>query len=424
MSNCRVTNKANKCSSVDSTTSTPTKTYDPFSTCFPLGFRLIYDGEGIRIEGQQLVPAGEYDIIVIGEDGCIEDLRKADVPEYTPGPCAPAANPCDGSGSENIPIAPGTCNLIGTDAAGRLTAFFVYQEGSSNVHMTGCGTEADPFILTVDAPEAGTYYLNSATPDVLPLTGTGSLADPRIIAHRTSALGSGTYAGFTIDEYGHVTAYEAQTTGYITELIEGAGVVITRTAGSPVATIGLETVLQNGGTWLLGGFDVSFDLYGRMTGIDQAIGLAGGIYDPYDYTFGINDYGSIYSITPTVHTERSNWSTYFEGERETNVMVIDTRLAGSLRISYVGDLGSYTSTTTTGFVNLPSAYQVRVDNLIQPAKARIVDGHIVEIQCLAYQTYQPGSHRIEINGPTSTEGDPVFSDTAYMDAWLVSIGTS
>lgn len=415
---CRKTERNNQCGVVE-IGNQQRQVCTPFSVCLPFGRSLAFNGECITLEGAPSIPDGEYGIIVV-ENGCIVDARPNPVFDYTPPPCTPSVPPCGDGESGGVVLQPGICNLLSLDATGRLGAFLSYEAGDG-VTITGCGTTSSPLVISAQTGGGDKTYIISGTLDILPLEGEGTIDNPYVISHATTAIGPGVYAGFTLDAYGHIIAYTNPEAGAIASIIAGPGVAVEQQGA--VATIGLTASPQEPGTWLLGGWALSTDLSGRVVGIERQIATVAGTYDPMYNEIDVNEFGSITSIRPTTRTVDTAFSTFFDGERDITSTQITIRTQGHFRITYRGDLGPATAPTPeVGLVPLPAPYRVRVNNLVTPAYARITDGRITEVHCLAQPLYAAGTYTISISGPAATETTQPFSDTGMLDIVLVELG--
>lgn len=231
---CRNTVKVLDCGS---TLETQQKnTYEPFEVCLPFGRKLVYDGQGLRLQENVVLADGQYGLFTI-ENGCITDAFVQPVCEYTAQPCTPAATACGDGTSSDITLQPGEDNLLNFDASGRLGASLTYETSTDGLTITGYGTATSPLVINYTPGEADKTYLQSGTPAVLPVSGTGTALDPYYVQHAESALGAGKYGEFTIDAFGHITGYEAQTLS-VSSIIAGDGIVVSN-AGT-IYTIGMD----------------------------------------------------------------------------------------------------------------------------------------------------------------------------------------
>lgn len=289
---------------------------EPFSVCLPFGQRLYFDGYCMRLERGAPIPDGEYGVIVV-RDGCIVEARPNPAFNYTPDPCSPAAQPCGGN-SETIVPAPGVCNLLSVDAAGRLLVQLNVDTGSG-ISVTGCGTSTDPLVISAEPTEPVRTYIEAKDATAISLTGDGSSAQPYMVGLTPVDLLAGEYGGFTIDQYGRVVNYNTPVNSPITKLVEGPGIKVTDNSG--VVTVGLKDDFQASGKYLLGGFRLEIDLSGRITQIEQAIDIANIQFDPYNTFISTNSLGSIVELTPITRVAANTKHTHIQagGEARTNI---------------------------------------------------------------------------------------------------------
>lgn len=423
MANCRVTNKNTTCVSASSSGSASNSTAnacESFDTCLPLGARLTYNGECLTYTPSSTpLPDGVYtNANVTLENNCIVNITSGTAPQYQPSPCTPAVTPCDGD-TGGVVLDPAACNILTTDASGRLRGCLnILVDPSSPVNISGQGTADDPLTITWTGTIGDRTYIVSGTSDVLPISGTGTLANPYIISHSESILpGTGPYNGVTYDEYGHAVGYTAPEINGIIG-VEGAdGITVDVEAG--IATVSLTPIEATPGTYLMGGYNVTVDLAGRTIDVVPAISLTPGTYDPLFTIFDVNGLGSIESITPVLRQADINWSKIFTGNREDNTIIITPSYQGELRIHYTGTLVG-TTTTTDGLAPLPAPYEMQVNGVGVSAFALVAGGVIIGVESFVPNTYAPGSHSISL----ITTDDPAttFTGLGILDVFLVSAG--
>lgn len=416
---CRKTPKRTQCDPVDVGEKTPA-VCQPFEICLPFGGRLFFDGACLHAEPGRNVPDGTYGVIVV-KDGCIVDARPNPVFEYTPGPCAPAAVPCDeSSGGGGIELAPGACNLLTRNASGQYGVFLNTEDGDG-ASVDGCGSTTRPLRISVASQDIEKTHIQSEDRQAVQLSGQGTANNPYVIGLAETGIAPGDYGGFTVDQYGRITKFASTTEGTIYSIVEGPGIKVTSTSG--VATISLDSVI-NGGTYNLGGYNVSLDLAGRVTDIEQGIALEPAVYDPYYYMFGLNEYGSVVSIERTDRVPDNQFSKMFNGSRSTNRMQIATNLSGYYRIIYRGYIPTTTGTGTTatpGLVSLPHPYSVTIDDIEYEAYAIRSGTAITEIHCLT-DRIAAGTHVVEIKSGADTATGALFTDRAVLDVSITSRG--
>lgn len=417
MTNCRKHNINNQCD----TTSLENQTAvvcEPFEFCLPFGKQVIFNGECTRVEDNSTIADGEYGIIVV-ENGCIIDARPNPTFDYTPPPCTPAVGPCGDSGTDAaITLQPGICNMASLDSAGRLGVNLDIVAGSG-INLTGCGTDASPLVISTAAAEVARTYITSGSATILPITGNGLLANPYVVSHADTVAGPGTYGEFTIDQWGHITSFTADTGG-LRNLVAGPGIAVNQNGS--VATISLRDSDAESGEYLFGGFNVTTDLSGRITNITQGINVEAGVYDLHNFEVAVNNLGSIVALAPTTRVANDHFSAFFSGNRDSTSMTITTTTTGQFRIIYRGDLGDY-GTSPPNLIPLPSMYRVTINGVNVQAFARIIGGGVAEVHVLPIALYGVGTHTITISNTSAIgEGEFAFSDIGFMDIQLTTLG--
>lgn len=276
---------------------------ETWEICLPWGGLLYADESGVHVEKGNPPADGVYDRLVIA-DGCLVGVRQSEsIPIYTGSPCAPLPGDCNGSGGGtggtgnlcNPSATPG--NLYRCDLSGR-PLVTVSIEAGSGIAVTGNGTASNPFVIsaTGGGGGGGGVYIRSGN-DAIKLTGTGSYADPYVIAHKEGK--QTTTNGMTFDKYGHLidTGSGSANKG-VQGLLPGDGIDIVTDPQSNISTVKLADPLnKKEGTWLLGGYDVTLDKYNNIYDIKQHIDLDGEqtvSCGGYDITF--NELGSAISI--------------------------------------------------------------------------------------------------------------------------------
>jgi len=405
--------------------------YEPFEVCLPFGRKLVWDGQGLRLQENVVLADGQYGVITV-QNGCITDAVAQPVCEYTAQPCTPAATPC-GDSSGSISLQPGADNLLNYDASGRLGASLTYETNTEGLSITGYGTAASPLVIDYTPGDSEKTYLQSGTPTILPVAGSGSDTDPYFISHEESVLGAGTYGNFTIDAFGHIIGYEEQTLA-VTSVVAGDGLVVSK-AGT-IYTVGMERKTTSG-TYRLGGYDMTFDGQGTLSGTAQAISLpvdpdTGLItYDPTYTTFTFNEYGNLVSTTARTDVADDQFAEVFYSGRNTTAMTVATTKSAYFKITYRGRL---TTTVTAsqvpaGYGSLPSPYTVTINNrqvsalvhyVIIPTVSTtttVLHVYIDEIVVITDAYYGAGSYTVSLN--CSTE-DFTFPDNAIMTVELIA----
>lgn len=416
---CRKTPKRTQCDPVDVGEKTPA-VCQPFEVCLPFGGRLFFDGSCLHAEPGKNVPDGAYGVIIV-KDGCIVDARPNPVFEYTPGPCAPAATPCDETGSgSGIELAPGACNLLTRNAAGQYGVFLNVENGDGAA-VDGCGSSSRPLRISLTSQDAEKTYIQSEDLQAVYVSGQGTANNPYVIGLVETAVKPGEYGGFTVDRYGRITGHTDASEGSIYSIVAGPGIAVTSQSG--VATVSLDAVID-GDLYVLGGYDVTLDLAGRVTNIKQGIEIEPATYDPYYYAFTLNALGSVVAVNDITREPDNKFSKMFNGSRSTNRMNIVTNLTGNYRIVYTGYIpitGSTGTSTTPGLVSLPHPFSVTIDDAEYEAYARVTGSAITEIHCLT-DKIAAGTHVVEIKSGADTATGALFTDRAVLDVSITTRG--
>lgn len=408
--NCRVTVKRINCGA-ELTGDKPV--YAPFDVCLPFGRVLRYDGTGFTLEGGVNTPDGVYGLFTV-ENGCITGAQEQPVCDYTPQPCTPAAAPCGDSGSGSVTLQPGTDNLLNFDSSGRLGAQLNYEAGDG-ITVTGYGTASSPLRISVDAAESESVALRSAN-SAIKVSGSGVATDPFYLEHVESAAGAGTYNGITIDDYGHVTGIE-EVTGALTDVMAGPGLGVT--ASGTIRTISLNSQSDVSGTYVVGGYSVTYDTHGIVTGISEVVRLTDEAtldVDPAQYIFTLTQGGSVAGLTRKAAAAEDNFAEIFTPARSDTTLTFTTAKSGYFKIQYQGLLPLTNATAVNGFVALASPYRLLVNGRTITAYARRIAAGYTEVVALTDALYAAGEHTVAISNATT---DFSFSDTGFLSVTLV-----
>lgn len=264
-----------------------------WSVCLPFGGRIWADGNGVHANGGIAPPDGVYGKVVIA-NGCIIGVEPEDVPLYTGSPCAPLPGDCGNLGntsvgtsiniSDNRSIGGCTCDLtpssttgnqFTTDATGR-PLVRVSIKGSGGITVTGNGTTSNPYVISNSGGGVTVepVYIMSAN-DAISITGSGTRQSPFVITHKEGT--STTINGMKFDNYGHfIGATEGSSTKGITGIVGASGIQANVDKTTGIATISLtappEEIL---GTYTTGGYNLTFDAWGRLYEVGRAIDLGG-----------------------------------------------------------------------------------------------------------------------------------------------------
>lgn len=411
--------------------------YPEFSVCLPFGRQLVWDGTGLRLNGTAQIADGSYGLITV-QNGCITGAAEQPACEYTPAPCTPAATPCGGGGSGqstggSVVLQPSADNLLTTDPQGRLGVSLAVS-GSDGIKVEGTGTATDPLRFSYDVSVNDfSTYLNSGN-DAIRVTGQGTSEAPYTITHKDNAetLGPGEYGGFTIDSYGHVTAYEEQVAS-ITQIQGKPGVTVT-TSGTLV-TIGVP-LYNIGGDYQLGAYTVHIEPYGTVSSISREFAFdtradtssdtvpETRVIDPRFNVIEVDQFGSVRSSS-AIPDDQLRLGTAFaelcEANRDITSMTFVTKTSGYFRVRYTGYLEkcSLSGAKLPGdWDALPPTWALKIDNKKVAAYGRGANSaqQAVEIFTISDAMYGAGTHTVTL---TCSEDEYKFKYLGFLSVDVV-----
>ena len=398
-------------------------TYEPFSVCLPFGRQLVWDGQGLRLQGSITTADGRYGLFTV-EHGCITSAEEQPVCEYTAQPCTPAAAPCGDGGSSSAVLQPGPDNILNFDASGRLGGQIKYSTNTAGLTLSGYGTTSSPLVIDYAPGAADKTYVQGTTSAVT-VTGAGTATSPYAIAHTGSVLGSGTYGGFTIDDFGHITGYEEQDLG-LTKVQAGIGVNVTQ--NGTIATVSLPAQANTYGTYQLGGYTISVDGQGIVTKFAQVIGFAladeatSFTLNPEYNDLEFNAYGSLVAYSPKVPVAKDHFIEVFDAKRTSTSFTFTTYKSAHFKIRYRGCLPADSPTSSThGYYALPTPYSVTINTKRISALALYSSAQsgITEVLVVSDALYSAGTYTIVLS---NSSDDFTFTDGATLEVELVSRG--
>ena len=424
-----------------------TTVYDPFEVCLPFGRKIVYDGQGLRLEGRVTLRDGKYGIITV-TDGCIVDASEQPVCEYTAQPCTPAASPCGNNGtSSGIELQPGADNLMHFDASGRLAATLNYSTNTDGLSIRGTGTVASPLVIDYAPQEAEKVYIRSTSTNTISVSGEGTGTAPYEIAHVNSSLTAGDYGDFTIDSCGHIIGYSKQDSS-VTSIQASDGVVATKTGTA--YSIGLSRYSSDG-TYNLGGFALAIDGNGRVSSVTKTISLPVDrdtgvlILDPSKNNLAFTEGGSLISYVPKTERASDVFSELLYPGRPSSSITVHTTKEAYLKITYAGwlpaddpnqqvilptddtdstdeeepELPDVPDIRTRGYYNLPNNYSITVNGRKVTALAKYSkeDEGIVEVVAVTEALYAAAELEIAL---VCTDKDFVFGDGAVISVELIA----
>lgn len=266
--------------------------------CLPWGGRLYQHAGCVRHEPGSPPPDGVYGTFTL-QNGCFVAVAPEEVAKYQSDPCAPVPCPCDseeGGGASNLCNPSATSgNLYECDAAGR-PLVRAYVTGGTGATVTGLGTANNPFVVNIDPTEAGVMAVTSGSAVI------GVSTSSRGVVTVTHAEGwnEHTINGMRFDAFGHLEGYEEPEAGTndVTGIVGTGGITAENNRG--IVTVQLENPVNAiDGTYLFGGYNVTFDNKNMVFNVEQEVLIPEGTYafGPYDVT--LNESGSIIDFENT-----------------------------------------------------------------------------------------------------------------------------
>lgn len=422
MNKCRKTPKNARCAPEPVESLPPL--CDPFEVCLSFGRSLSFDGACVRLNGQPVIADGWYGEVHV-VNGCIVDARASDIPVYTPPPCAPAATSCDeGGNGGSVTLSHDAANL--TVLSGNQLLTKLHYGPNEGISVSGSGTRNDPLIFSVTAGEDSGVYISSGSPDALSVSGAGEQRDPYILKLSESPLGAGTYGPFEIDSVGRVIGYDADAGGDgVQSLLDGDGTTV-NALGAGVYRIDLEELEGVTGNYTMGGYTVTVDANGRVSGIKRGVTLKEGTYTLGNYTVSVNAYGSITKIEKATTPVQPNVfvAHYAAGEASTTVaMQLTTDVPGYLHVEYTGYMGT-ANAQTPGLQAGVQGITVAVDNIAIPGVVAtlVPSGSPGVMACTGVcgttaGVVSAGTHEVVVTGP-----DIMGQHAAMLKCTIVGVG--
>lgn len=165
--------------------------------------------------------------------GCVTALENIPPRGYVAPACCPKSEDSTG-GTTDAALAISDKQLTQQTSAGLLTQ--VQFSATGGYSITGCGTTAEPFVLTGPAIPTGALNITPcANNDHITVTGDGTALQPLKICHKASTLAAGQHCGVTTDSSGHVTGINPYTSASLT--INAANCTIERKVVGAARTI-------------------------------------------------------------------------------------------------------------------------------------------------------------------------------------------
>ena len=261
---------------------------------------VTWDGSRLRAETGYAVADGEYGTVVV-ENGCIVGYGQISAPTYTPPYCNPNPVPCgDGSGGGvSYSVSPAAGNILMDSTLGLYAKSYI--QGSTGLTVSGTGTEANPYKISISAG-SGVTKVTSDNPHV---TIDNTVVGSPSIGLTTSPLAAGTYAGFSVDTYGFITGYSDQSDDVVGDVTAGTDLTVSNIGGT--YTVSHPTQTAGNTTIRLGAFDVRISAGGHIETTTLQLNVDAGTYAVGGWLITVDAYGSITDISedPTPKADAS-----------------------------------------------------------------------------------------------------------------------
>lgn len=262
---------------------------EAWSVCLPWGGRIWSDANGVHAAGGIAPPDGTYGKIIIA-NGCLVGVEAEDVPLYTGSPCAPLPSGCGDGGSS-----------LGPGLTPTPTTVTCEIEAGAGITITGDGTDANPYVISV---ENNGIFLRSDNA-AISVTGAGTKANPFTFKHKAGL--ATTVNGMTFDAFGHLTSAAAGAgtpSGGVNGIVPGFGIAVDVNQSAGIATVSQQQQAVNvPGDYQFGGYNVTLDKAGQVSAIQRAVNIPGAPFTAacggYDLT--INQFGAITSVIDTLN---------------------------------------------------------------------------------------------------------------------------
>lgn len=273
----------------------PREIYPPPTEAFDFcvgDYTVSWDGTRLRRERHRQTPDGTYSNITL-VNGCITDYGYCDEPIYTPPYCNPSPGSCQDTGGNStggsggsVTISPHKDNTLSTTPAGLFARTYV--KAGDNISVTGTGTVNNPYVVSASTTASGGAGGAIIGRDGVKVT--TSNTGVSYVSLEPSALPAGKYEAFTLDAYGRIVGYD---TSESIKLAAGEGISITESIDG--ITIG-HNVTDVDGTYQLGGYSLTMDRSGHITGIQRTTNLEAGTYNLGAYNVTVDEFGGVTKI--------------------------------------------------------------------------------------------------------------------------------
>lgn len=422
---CRVTPKNSSCTVLSKDTHETTGCKDT-RVCLGFGRELVYQNGCLTVAYTPTVEDGWYSKIQV-VNGCVVAAEEADLPIYTPAPCAPEPTDCGGGGGGiSVTLSPDSCNLLtfsGNDLLAKL-----YVEAGSNITLTGCGTQNSPLNISAESGGSG-VAITVGTALTLKIEGNGLATNPYIISSVPSGVIAGNYLGFDVDQYGRITNFDSAGAGNtITGVADGVGTTAHINAGI-LSTDIVDTGVASG-SYVQGGWLQTINSRGQVTSMTRAIQFPSNTYRFGRYDVHINEYGSVDGIVEVPISSDVVYDTFakffgVEGAGDTErPMTIETEASGYMLVEYEGYLGTY-SVTNVGLRQNLSDFSLTVDGVVIPLvfmNVATADGDVIGLKGHTQNAVGAGTHVIAITTTNTAAASEMTNNVAVLKVTMADRG--
>lgn len=378
----------------------PTPCSPAFNVC--VGDRTLkWDGFCPTIERTRHTPDGTYTSVTV-VDGCIVGYGYADEATYTPPYCNPNPTSCQGTGgvgNTTTTISPNTGNSITQTSSGLYSKTYI--NTGSGLAISGDGTQRSPYTITINsASSSGTTGVVVARNGLVHETDQNNVTYIGMEKVVTGGVYDNSYE-YVIDDFGRIVSIKqrnyplVQAGDGLTSHNQGDTLVIAHT------TYGYDL------TNIFGAYEVTADSSGHITGIRRSIRVNSGVYNLGAYNVGINEYGSITSISQRDDVLPSA-GTFVAGDKEFSYDVTG-RLVG-VRTASNNNTGGIISSTPTSVRPIIDMYKFNFTDVGNINMAHtidvygspiVVDANVTRTMTIPLPAYIVTQDQVQVNGATS-----------------------
>ncbi len=207
-----------------------------------------------------------------------------------------------------------------------------------------------------------------------------------------------------------------------------AGIGINATQNGTIATVSLPAQSDTYGTRQLGGFNISVDGQGIVTGFTQVIGFplddeaTSFTLNPEYNDLEFNAFGSLVAYNPKTPVAKDHFIEVFDPGRTSTSFTFTTTKSAHFKITYRGRLPANSpGNAIYGYYALPAPYSITINNKRISAQAFYSSAHsgIVEVVVVSDAMYSSGAYTVVLS---SSQDDFTFTDGATLEVELVARG--